>query len=70
MDTPRGEVELPRIRADGGLRFDVDGLSDRAAKIRSRGSSLDFMTVAPFGPVMAAAVRIVPDQEPLTFVVP
>ncbi|MFW5921215.1 MAG: hypothetical protein ACOCUS_05190 [Polyangiales bacterium] len=68
--TPRGSTDLPRVRDEQGLRFDVAGLLARAEAEPIDSAQLDFMTVVSSGPVTAAAFRIAPEKQPQTLVLP
>jgi hypothetical protein len=69
LDTRRGLTKIPRVRKEDGLHFDVDTLAKKAEPHGAPGS-LGFMTVVDAGPVMSAAFRLAPEDQPLTLLLP
>ncbi|MFW6023976.1 MAG: hypothetical protein ACOC9O_04440, partial [Myxococcota bacterium] len=70
VKTSEGSTDVPRVRDDSGLHFDMDGLMRATGGSRPASASLDFMTVAKMGPILQAAFRIAPDAGELQLIVP
>lgn len=70
VKTRKGSTDVPRIRDDSGLHFDVDGLVRAAGGSAPASASLDFMTVAKMGPILKAAFHIAPETGELQLLVP
>jgi hypothetical protein len=68
--TRRGKVDVPRVRGEDGLRFDVDGLGQHVGKEPPASAAVEFMTVAAMGPVLEAVFRVAPAGGAVQLLVP
>jgi hypothetical protein len=56
-------IDLPRVREDEGLRFDLAGLEERAAAGRAQTAALRYMSSVEWRHVLDAAFHLRPDPD-------
>jgi hypothetical protein len=68
--TRRGKIDVPRVRGDDGLRFDVLGLGQQVGQEPPNGAAVEFMTVVGMDPVAQAVFRVAPAHAPVQLLIP
>lgn len=64
----RASLDIPRVRDDAGLHFDVATLEARASASARLPAALRYMSGVPWGTVLDAAFRLRPEPAPLSLV--
>jgi hypothetical protein len=69
LDVGRGVTDIPRIRDDSGLRFDVAGLRARATARAPRSAAVSFMPDVAAEQILIALLQIAPLKSPIDLVI-
>jgi hypothetical protein len=69
LDVGRGVVDIPRVRDESGLRFDLPSLRSAVATRAPRSAAVSFMTDVPTEQVLLALFYVTPSREPVDLVI-
>ena len=69
LDVGHGVTDIPRIRDESGLHFDVTALRARAAARTPRSAAGSFMPDVATEQVLLALLQIAPSKSPIDLVI-
>jgi hypothetical protein len=69
LDVGHGVTDIPRIRDESGLRFDLTALRARAMARAPRSAAVSFMPDVATEQVLLALLQIAPSKSPIDLVI-